>query len=193
MAQLKEYEYIHIPYDLIPQSFRNTYNLDSIVHDGFIYAEIHSGMYGLPPAGILAHEDLVEFMAPYGYHPVTFTPGLWVHDTNGITFTLVVDDFGVKYTNNESLLYLINTLQKKYTITINREGNLYVGVTLDWKWNHSVKCSMPKYVPNLMKCLNHMPTLKPQYSPYLAPYITYGKLLKILNQKIILPYYQHKE
>ena len=55
------------------------------------------------------------------------------------------------------------------------EGDLYIGVSLEWKWNEKVRCSMPKYVPNLMKRLKHLPPLKLQNSPYLAPFIEYGK------------------
>ena len=67
-------------------------------------------MYGLPQAGMLAHKDLVSQLTKHGYYPATFTPGLWTHESNGITFTLVVDDFGIKYTSIESLNHLINVL-----------------------------------------------------------------------------------
>ena len=33
---------------------------------------------------------------------------------------------------------------------------------------------MPKYVPNLIKKLQHVPPLKPQHSPYPAPEIQCG-------------------
>ena len=56
-------------------------------------------MYGLPQAGHIANDQLVTFLAPHGYHPVPITPGLWKHDTRDLFFTLVVDDFGIKYTH----------------------------------------------------------------------------------------------
>eukprot|EP00957_Ditylum_brightwellii_P037850 2862750-Ditylum_brightwellii.AAC.1 len=55
-------------------------------------------MCGLPQAGKLANEQLTKHIALYGYYPVRHTPGLWRHTSRDIRFTLVVDDFGVKYT-----------------------------------------------------------------------------------------------
>ena len=45
---------------LIPQEFIDLYNLQSILgDDDFFYMEIRGGMYGLPQAGRLAHDELV--------------------------------------------------------------------------------------------------------------------------------------
>jgi len=152
MATLDDSEYLRIHISLIPISFREAYKLDEIVDEkGYVYCEIRGGMYGLSQAGKLAHKDLMSRLTQHSYHPATFTPGLWVHESNGITFTLVVDDFGIKYVSLKSLNHLINALNKYYTITINREGDLYVRVSLEWHWNKMVKCSMPKYIPNLLK------------------------------------------
>ena len=49
-------------------------------------------------AARLANERLEHQLAPYGYAPVQHTPSLWKHESNGILFSLVVDDFGIKYT-----------------------------------------------------------------------------------------------
>ena len=43
--------------------------------------------------------------------------GLWHHKTRPITFTLVVDDFGVKYTNEEGAKHLMSVLKQNYDIT----------------------------------------------------------------------------
>ena len=83
---------------LFPAEFIELYHLQDLVDEkGFIHIEIRGGMYGLPQAGRLAHEELVTHLAPYGYTPVRFTPGLWVHNKLKTTFTLVVDDFGIKH------------------------------------------------------------------------------------------------
>ena len=126
-------------------------------------------MHGFPQAGMLAHKDLVKRLAAHGYKPTTFTPGIWTHQSNGISFTLVVDDFGIKYSSISSLNHLFNVLKTFYTITTNMKGDFHVGVSLEWKWNHSVRCSMPKYIPNLMKKLKHVPPIKPQHIPCPAP------------------------
>ena len=92
--------------------------------------EIHGGIYGLPQAGRLVHEDLIKHLKLYGYSPVTHTPDLWKHKTNGITFILIVDDFGIKYQSEEALDHLIAVLKEKYTITIDKSGSVYIDVTL---------------------------------------------------------------
>ena len=179
-SKLESYEYMCIPYDILPQDIIDLYNLSSLVaDDGFVYIEVHGGIYGLPQAGRLAHDDLVTHLAPYNYKPATHTPGLWINATNNITFTLVVDDFGVKYSSDFNLKHLIEALETKYTITIDLTGNLYIGVTL--KWNYRVgefNCSMPGYYPSILKRLNHQLPNVPQYSPHPAPHVTYGKAIQ---------------
>ena len=59
------------------------------------------GMYGLKQAGIIANQELVKHMAPFGYHPVKHTPGLWVHNSKKTLFSLVVDNFCVQYCSTE--------------------------------------------------------------------------------------------
>ena len=56
-------------------------------------------MYGLPQAGLLANELLEKRLNEAGYRQskLKLVPGLWKHDWRPIQFTLVVDDFGVKY------------------------------------------------------------------------------------------------
>lgn len=45
------------------------------------------------------------------------TPSLWKHSTLPISFTLVVDDLGVKYVRKKSAQHLIDTLRKQYEIS----------------------------------------------------------------------------
>ena len=89
--------------DIIPDEIIEQYNLLDIAEDGWVYCEIKKGMYGLPHAGKIANERLMHHLKPYGYAPVKHTPGLWAHATRNIMFTLVVDDFGIKYTNAADL------------------------------------------------------------------------------------------
>ena len=71
---------MRIPLKIIPQEIIDTYDLKALVDDqGWIYMRIKKGMYGLKQAGIIVNQDLVKHMAPFGYHPVKHTPGIWVH------------------------------------------------------------------------------------------------------------------
>jgi hypothetical protein len=103
--------------------------------DGFVYLEIPRGMYGLKEAGILTFEQLVAKLAPHGYEPAPFTPGPWRHTMKPTTFTLCVDDFGVKYFTKMDDLHLITALHKDYEITTGWAGSLYCGLTLDWHYD----------------------------------------------------------
>jgi hypothetical protein len=64
-------------------------------------------MYGLKEAAIIAFNQLVKKLAPHGYAPTPYTPGLWHHKTKRTTFVLCVDDFGVKYFSQAVAQHLI--------------------------------------------------------------------------------------
>ena len=60
---------------------------------------------------------------------------------------LVVDDFGVKYTNKEDAEHLAKTIGDRYPIKCNWEPDFYLGMTMDWDYkNRTVTLSMPGYV-----------------------------------------------
>jgi hypothetical protein len=80
----------------LPQETIEKYDLNKLAQDGKVDIEIQKGMYVLPQAGILANELLQRNIAKDGYRPTTHTHGLWTLDTRPISFSLVVDDFGVK-------------------------------------------------------------------------------------------------
>ena len=71
----------------------------------------------------------------YGYHPVQFTPGLWTHVWRPVKFTLVVDDFGVKFEGLYHANHLKTTLERWYDITVDWEGSKYVGINLKWDYD----------------------------------------------------------
>jgi hypothetical protein len=73
------------------------YNLKAFTVDGWVYIEIIKGMYGSKQAGLLANKLLQKCLAPFGYYPAQQTPGLWLLKTRPIAFSLIVDDFAVKY------------------------------------------------------------------------------------------------
>ena len=75
-------------------------------------------MYRLKQASKIAHDDLKNHLMSHGYTPVDFTPGLWKHVDLDITFTLIVDEFGAKYTNLAQAQHLADTLKLKYDLSI---------------------------------------------------------------------------
>jgi hypothetical protein len=43
----------------------------NFVTNGFVYAEVHHGMYGPPQAAIIVNQQLQEKLEPYSYHPAS--------------------------------------------------------------------------------------------------------------------------
>ena len=114
---LDRYEYMKMPLHLFPKEFADAYDLHTKAKNGYVYMEIRKGMYGLPQAGILANKLLKERLAKHGYYEVPHTLGLWTHITRPIVFTLVVDDFGIKYCGKQHTQHLPQALHKEtYTV-----------------------------------------------------------------------------
>ncbi len=91
-------EYMRMKIKDLPEEFVTMYNLtDKATSDDFVYIKIQKGVYGLPQAVILAQELLEKCLNKHGYRQSPITPGLWRHDYQPISFTLCVDDFGIKY------------------------------------------------------------------------------------------------
>ena len=125
------FEYMRILFNILLQYIIIQYNLLSIVaKDSFTYMEVNSSICGLLQVEQLAHDNLVAYLAPYNYVLVKYTPGLWVYKSNSISFTLIVDNFCIKYSSETQLQYLIDALKAKYTITIDMSESLHIGVSL---------------------------------------------------------------
>ncbi|KAL7476354.1 hypothetical protein ACHAW6_002224, partial [Cyclotella cf. meneghiniana] len=110
-----------------------------------------------------------------GYYQCQFTPGLWRHKWRPITFSLVVDDFGVKTIGLSHAKHLKTTLQKYYKISVDWTGNLFCGISLQWDYNnHTVDLSMPGYIEKALQRFQHAPPEQPQHAPYKSAPIQYG-------------------
>ena len=96
--------------------------------------KVQKFIYGLPQAGNLSNHKLKLRLAKFGYKPEPITPGIWRHQTLPIQFSLVVDDFGIKYERQEDITYLLNELKTIYKISEDWDGNLYCGLNLIWDY-----------------------------------------------------------
>ena len=92
--------------------------------DGFVYVEIMGAMYGLKQAVKIANDDLIEYLKEFGYYPSRKTPGLWLHKTRKISFTLVVDDLGVKYIDKADADHLLIAIVE----LANEWGKILLGI-----------------------------------------------------------------
>ncbi len=180
-TKMAEPEYMRIPYKYFPQDVRAQYDLDSkVTSDGYIYIKIKKGMYGLKQAAVLAYDQLVEHLAPYGYYPCPQTTGIWRHTTRKTRFCLCVDDFGIKYFSKDDADHLLNALKAKYKISTDWEGKNYCGLTLDWNYAEGwVDISMPGYVKKALERLQHIAPKSPQYAPHRWTAPSYGSKIQL--------------
>lgn len=177
-------EFVVIRKNQIPNSTWNKYNLENLAHNNCVMARLDKTIPGLPQSGILAQQALVAHLSQHEY---TLHAGCEItHATRKIQATLVVDDFGIKYTNEDDLTHLIDTLQLKYAITIDRTGSQYVGLTLDWTYDgpdRKVQLSMPHVIPKLLACLDveKLPQATNNPTSYVQP--TYGAKVQLAEKE----------
>ena len=180
---MKHYEYMRIPLWAIPTVIMDNYNLWPLVHNGFVNVEIRKGMYGLPQAGRIAYEGLIEHLAPHGYSPAPHTPGLWRHETRPTLFTLIVDDFAVKYMSKDDANHLLNALRTKYKIAEDWDANLYAGISIQWDYeNGTVDISMPGYTEKALQRFKHPTPKQPEDAPHPWEPPKYGSTVQYAKQ-----------
>ena len=166
-APLDRFEYMKIPLALFPQWTIEQYDLNKHALHGFVYLEMRRAVWGLPQAGILANKLLRKRLLPHGYYECANTPGLWKHVSRPISFTLVVDDFGVKYVGKEHATHLINCIKEQYGVTEDWTGDLYCGIKLKWNYvARTLDISMPGYIKKLLQKYKHRMPTRPQHCPY---------------------------
>jgi hypothetical protein len=145
-----------LPISILPLDIIEKYYLTRLAVNGWVYLEIHKGMYGLKQAGLLANQLLQKMLKPFGCYPARHTPGLWLHNTKLIVFSLVVDDFAVKYVTKAGAHHLCNALLRHYEITTDWDVTVYSGITLDWDYNkRTCDISMPGYIINVLNKFQH--------------------------------------
>ena len=91
----------------------------------------------------------------------TNTAGLFRHQHRDIKFTLIVDDFGIKYTKKEDVDHLIATIRTKYPIKLDMEPKQYIGIHLNFDYEkQKLVCLMGDYAKN--KCFTGIGTSHPK-------------------------------
>ena len=98
MTPLKRPEYIRIHVRDKPDEIITEYKLkEKIDAKVAVYIITNRGMNGIPQYGILSNKLLEKRLTKTEYHQSKLVPGLWKQEWRPVQFTLVVDDFGVKY------------------------------------------------------------------------------------------------
>jgi hypothetical protein len=130
-AVLDYFEYMKIPLSLFSMWTIEQYNLNELALDGWVYIKKRQAVWGLLQAGILVNKRLCRKLAPFGHYKNTNTPGLWCHKSKPITFTLVVNNFGVKLVDKADVDHLISSIKQTYTLCWKL---LHSGRTLSAVW-----------------------------------------------------------
>ena len=118
-------------------------------------------------AGKIAYNQLVRQWELHGYELCFHTSGLWRHKWPPILFSLVVNDFGVKYVRKVHAKNIVTILRKYHTLKTDWEGTLYCRITLKWDYTcHTDDLSMPGYINVVLLKYQHPEPRKSQHAPY---------------------------
>ena len=132
-------------------------------------------MYSLNQSGILANEQLTYHLDISYYHPTPLIHILWTHKTRKIKFSLVIDDFGIKYEEKADAEHLLQTLCNKYPISVDWTGQLYCGISITWNYaKRYIDISMPGYVNSALHKFSHPQPTLPDNAPHTCTQPTYG-------------------
>jgi hypothetical protein len=155
---------MRLPITILPPDIIEKYDLKRLAVNSWVYLEIRKGMYGLKQAGLVENQLLQKRLKPLDHYPARYTPGLWLQNTKPTAFSLVVDDFAVKYVTKYDAKHLRDALLRHYEITT------------DWE------VSMPGYIANVLNTFQHDAPRTPQHTP--SKYITpvYGAKMQFATK-----------
>ena len=140
-------EFVKFKVSMILESIIQHYNLKSLIHNGYVYTRIKKALYGLKQSDKIAQDDLVEQLAKHGYQKSKYTEGLFTHSSRDIAFTIVIDDFAIKYTNKADVDHLLTCIRERYPVKVDWAAKQYIRINLEWDYEkHEVLLSMKDYV-----------------------------------------------
>jgi hypothetical protein len=175
-APLGRFEYMKMPLELFPEWIKIQYDLEKYALNRFVYLEMWQAVWGLLQAGILEIKLLRCHLLPHSYYKCNNTPSLWKNQTCPIAFTLVVDNFGVKYVGKKHADHLIQCIKETYELTEDWTGDSYCGIKLNWNYDvRMLNILMPtRYIKKLLQKYKYCVPPKPQHCPYSPSPIQYG-------------------
>ncbi len=123
---MARYEYLRLRIADMPDDVIEQYNLrDNTTPTAISIAKYKRGCMACHRPVSLPNNIVKERLQKHSYHQSQTTPGLWKHDPRSIRFSLVDNDFGVKYVGKENAQHLLDTVQHYYKCSCNKKGERY--------------------------------------------------------------------
>ena len=113
---MDRYDYKRTELTDLPEHVQQEYNLQAHAKNVYVYFKIRRSISGLSQVGKSANKYLRDKLRQHGYYDVSHIPGIWKHISRTIDFSLVVDEFGMKYVGEGNSRHLINILKEEFTI-----------------------------------------------------------------------------
>jgi hypothetical protein len=167
MTPMDRYKYFRMKLELFPPDIIDKYGLrDKVDANGNVFCKVQRGMYGLPQAGIIAQDLLTKRLNKAGYQQSKIMPGYWRHGWCPISFTLVVDNFGVKYIDKNNVEHLTTqstpTGKERNTLDLHSIGTI-----------PSARCISPCQgtlkMPSSVSAMNHQTNRRCNHIPTQLP------------------------
>ena len=100
-----------------------------------------------------------------------FRPRKW----RPILFSLVVDNFGIKYVGKQHADHLISAIEEKYDFAKDWAGKLYCAISIKWDYAIGVvDLSMPNYIQSELHKFQHPEPTRAQHAPHAWKRPEYG-------------------
>jgi hypothetical protein len=134
--------YMQISADEIGNELLDLYNMNDYVVNlngkRFVYFKVVKCLYGHPAAGRLSFIKLKDILEDAGFYEHPFVECLFIHKTRNITFALIVDDMGIKYSKEEDLQFLVDVITPHWKLKVDTTGSRFLGMHLVWQYERPV-------------------------------------------------------
>ena len=165
-STLADSDYVRFPVHLTLPNIIAHYKLQPLILNGYIYTRIKMAWYSLKQSGKIAHDSFVAHLLKYGYQKAPQTENLFLHETQDILITPVVNDFGVKSTLKEDIDHLVEGIRNKYPFKIVWDAEKYFGMHPKWNYDkRTIRVSMDGYVIQALKEFEHHIPKQRHYGP----------------------------
>ena len=145
-------------------------------------------MYGLNQAGRLSNDLLAKRLVTKWCLQFTHIRGLWQNKWCHMLFSLVVDDFGVKYVGKEHPDHLISAIKEFYPVAEEWTWRFHCCVTLNWYCQKlTVDISVPGYAIESLHKYKHKTVHQQQHSQHKWDWFGYGEKQQMARKLKKLP------